>query len=486
MATEVQSVPPSEIKIDELTSGAEYVKQRRMVEILPDGQSDYGSVNGNYRATFNVGNSTNEFLDSLNSYFRCDLTVSTTAQASNTVSAHLDVGGIHSFIKSITIQTRSGVRIEYLDNYNKLYAMLRCATMSQNHVDSVQSMECGDSMGYRAGLVPSNVYKDDSKVAHVATALTAADVRLFVPARQKCADGSAKRLTFKLLSDFLSHLKYIPLPMMKQLQIIIEFERPALAAFLVKRLTADGTALQNIVDADTISYSISNFRFVANYVEMADVVMAEYERAYEGPGISIPFQSYRAFRTSVVGASSNVEIQFGCNSARFLLMAIMNNYSFSESNNSKAYQSNSIFLKDGMKSYRVQSGGKVFPANAPVSVETNYAAEAFTQLMIALNQHQNTLSDTSIRHYEWESDNTFTFSGVAPIALTDSTKFLLGVDLTDIDQFSGLNTNGNNLVVDLQFTDGRDPATVGRNLLAFVCYDSALTVQKELGVLVRY
>lgn len=510
---EINSVAPPQIMIDELTSGSEFVKSRRMVEILPDSQSSYGS-NGNYRATFNIGSSGAEFLDSLNSYFKCDLVVTTPADGTYAVRAHLDEGGIHSLIKSITIQTRNGTRIEHIDNYNKLYALMRNYTMSKNHVDSVQSHECGDSMAFRPYLDPDYLYQDAAAIrpvdeeefillpqfTHDSTPATnSANINasfrsplavLNKPARLECANGSSHKLSFKLLSDFLSHMKYLPLPMMNQLQIVFEFERADLGLFLTKRAVATGIALHGIVSGDALTYSINNFRYVASMVEMSDVVLSEYEKAYNGPGISIPFQSHRAFRNTLTGTAGSFEIQFGVNSARYLLITLMANHSFTESTQARSWHSNSWFLKDKLKNYRVQSGGKVFPANSPIDCETDYAAEAFTQTMIALNQHQNLLSDTSIKRWELNKNNVSLISmaeaeaDTTSVEITDATKFAVGVDLTDIDGFSGVNTTGNNLVVDLNFTDG--PETYGRNALSYICYDVVMTLSRDFGVVVRY
>lgn len=491
--SEVISVAPGELSIDQLTSGQEFIKGRRVVEILPDSQSSYGSGSGNYRATFNVGSSGNEFLDSLNSYFKCDLTVTTTANAgaTYTVRSHLDEGGIHSLIKSITIQTRNGVRIEHIDNYNKLYSMLRNATMSSNHVNSVNSFECGDSMAFRPFLDPNAVYTDSGIAIPADDAkLTSGSVRLYDPARRKFANGSVSKCSFKLLSDFLSHIKYLPLPMLQQLQIIFEFERPSLGLFITKRVTASGVALNGIVAGDSASYAIDNFRYCANMVEVSENTLSEYNKVYESDGISLPFQSYRSFRYALTGTSGNFEVQFGANSVRYALLAVMANHSFTESDQAKSYRSNSMFLKDQMKSYSFRSGGKVYPANSPIDVSTQYGAEAFTQLMIALNQHQNTLMDTSMRVYEWDSTNVTTISlaeaeaSITGLPIADATKFMLGCDLTDINNFSGLNTVGNNLVADISFNGA--PAAYGRNAFVVLCFDSVLTLSKKMGTIVRY
>jgi hypothetical protein len=523
---------PAELRIDQLTGSNAFVKNRRQIEILPDGQSEYGSLNGNYRATFNVGSSANEFLDSLNSYFRCDLTVTTTAAAeTNTVRAYLDEGGIHSLIRSVTIQTRNGVRIEHLDHYNKLFSMLRNATMSKGQVDSVSSFESGDSLAYRPYLDADQLYFDTASVtptddangllipaaaAHTAigagaydvaavnaaitslrtninTALSNGGTRLRKPARYNYANGDPHKVTFKLLSDFLSSVKYLPLPMLNQLQIVFEFERPDIGLFVTKCVSANGTPLINIQDGDKVNYKIEKFRYVASMVEVSDSVMAEYEKAYMGEGIDLPFSTFRSFKNTLTSTSASFELQFSANSVRYALIGIMANQSFNEGNSARVWHSNSWFLKDNLKDFRLQSGGKVFPAHAPVSVETSYGAEAFTNLMIALNQHNNNLNDTCMRVWEWDQSQGYAVSAgtgedsksTSPISFLDATKFIIGVDLSTVDRFSGLNTTNNNLVVELNFT--AEPVDeYKRNALCFLAYDSTISLQKDLGVLVRH
>ena len=101
--------------------------------------------------------------------------------------------------------------------------------------------------------------------------------------------------------------------------------------------------------------------------------------------------------------------------------------------------------------------------------------------MIALNQHQNTLLDTSMRAWEWNEGASLTLNGAAANkTITDATKFIIGVDFTKIDDYSGLNTTGNNLVVELQFgtaADGGAGRASSRNMLCFLAYDSVLTLK---------
>lgn len=484
MSATITSVEPIEFSITELTSSNEYIKQRRTVEILPTESTAYGSANSTYRMTFNVGASGREFLDGINSYIRCELQVTATA-AANThfVKAFLDEGGIHSLIKRVTIQLRNGTRIEDIDDYNKLYSMISNATMSKDHVDSVESMQSGDSMAYRPYLDVNYVRADDAKVPEADDLkFDVADVVLRTPARAMFTNNNKRVVSFKIMSNFLNHVKYIPLPMLQQLQIVIEWERPKIGLFLEKKLAADGTALANILDADDVSYAITSPRFVAMLVEPEQSILDKYMKAYMNEGVSLSYQTYKRFKSRVANSSSlNTELQLSAKSVRHLLAVLQDDGAFVEGKDSIAYPSNSVFRKFGLKSYSFRSGSLRFPEHGPVDTSTTFASEAFTQLMMALNQHNNKMFDTRITILDWRNDVQRRFSGTNLIDFTDSRKFVIGVDCTKQDDFTGVDTTGNPIQVELNF---ENPVAVA-NFLCFVCHDAILTLADGTSGIIR-
>jgi hypothetical protein len=111
--------------------------------------------------------------------------------------------------------------------------------------------------------------------------------------------------------------------------------------------------------------------------------------------------------------------------------------------------------------------------------------------MIALNQHQNTLLNTSIRQIELDETQERKYNSIVNGGrqVDGPTKFVFGADLTRYDDYTGLNTTGNNLRVEMVFnvaSDGNFDSPDSRNLLAFIGYDAVLTLSKEYGSLVRY
>lgn len=512
---EILSQPPLELELETLTSSAEFVQRRRTVEILPTETAEYGSISGNYRCSFNIGSSGTEWLDGINSYFRLNLNVNAlSTTVGTTVQAYLDEGGIHGLIKNVWIQLRNGTRIESIEDYNKLYAMISNATMSPSQVESVESMQSGDSMSHRPYLDPfrtsADVYNNSGVLAPFLPAtslLTVADVpdatdvtganarialarlddgnlgRFIDPARKKnCIQNTEHVLTFKLMSNFLNHFKYLPLPMLQQLQIVIEFERPSIGLFMDKYNVA-GLSGQNIGAAgvDSLNYSVKGIRYIANMVEPDQSIVDKYMKAWKSDGVSLSYQTYKRDKKSINNAavfSGEIPVQY--HSVRHILVGLMPDTAFVENGEAFGIPSNSVFRKYGLTNFIFKSGALRFPDHGPIQTDTIYAPEAFTQLMLALNQHNNKLLDTRIRVWEWDPTIQRTYSGVGALnQFTDATKFIIGVDTSRHNDFTGLDTTGQPIQVELNFT-----ANVNCNVLIFTCYDSILTLSSS-GAIVR-
>lgn len=500
----IKSTIPFELTPQNLTSGSEYIVRRRVNDIPANESTSFGSANSVYNMQFNIGSSGVEYLDGMNSYIRCELQTATTPEGGHTVRAFLDEGGIHSLIKTVTIQLRNGTRIEHIENYNKVYAMMSNLRHNAQHIDSVESAQSGDSMAYKPYLDPYKVhgwgstirparsFQLVSVVDDAADQMTLAEIttefknmvdnpNLIEPARRKFANNALHVVTFKLMSNFLAHSKYIPLPFLQQLQIKIEWERANIGLFLDKYVTASGAALVNIVDADTLNYTITKPVFVANLVEPSPAVTNMMEKQFMGSGIPISFLGYKSFRKSETATNINQEISANFRSARFVLTAMMSDESFTDGNSSKGYPSNSTFRKYGLTDWVYKSGGMRFPENGPISCTTAYAAETFTNALIAVNSHGSVMHDTRIRQWEWQDDYKKSYSGVlAQNDITDSTKFIIGAPLCRGDAFTGADLTNNSLFLEA------NGAGVNRNVFSVIGYDVVLSISKDSGAVVRY
>jgi len=508
---EITSSPPIELEFETLSSSADFVLRRRQVEILPTEQSVYGSTTGNYRMTFNIGSSGTEWLDGINSYFRWEVEVTAaTTTADRVLRAHFDEGGAHALIKDVYVQLRNGTRIETLENYNKLYAMLSNLTHSPTHVDSVENMQSGDSMTHRPCLDPfrnfikpyatgaAQANEFTGVPASAAPGNTQADINtaidtvmarfrenvLIEPARRKFARGGKRVLVFKLMSNFLNHFKFLPLPMLQGLQIVFELERPNIAFFCEKFATNGTGAAAILVNADdTINYAITAPRYVASLVEPDQSIVDKYVQAWKTTGISLSYQTYKRDLKSIPnGTTFTSEIPVQYHSVRHILAAIMDKKSFAaDTGNEKGYPSNSVFLKAGLNNYIFKSGATRLPDHGPVDCSLAYAPEAFAQAMLAMNQHGNKLLDTRIRIWEWDPTISKFYTDTAQVSqtLTDATKFIVACDTTKHDDFTGLDVSNQPLQIEMNSTGfGAD-----KSLLVQVCHDAILTLSQSSNLI---
>jgi hypothetical protein len=74
------------------------------------------------------------YLDMLNSYFTADFKATATTNADVALAAFMDIGGIHSTIKTLTIKI-GGTILMRLDDYNKWYNINNLATHSPEYAN---------------------------------------------------------------------------------------------------------------------------------------------------------------------------------------------------------------------------------------------------------------------------------------------------------------------------------------------------------------
>ncbi len=111
-------------------------------EVIPRELSSFGSqtVGGvvstdtlSNKLTFYVSDPRN-YCDLVNSYFTADWKAVVATAAGNALPAYLDVGGIHSCIKTLTIKI-GGTILMRLDDYNKWYNVNNLVTHSAEYAD---------------------------------------------------------------------------------------------------------------------------------------------------------------------------------------------------------------------------------------------------------------------------------------------------------------------------------------------------------------
>jgi hypothetical protein len=486
----IKSAIPLELSALELSSGSEYIVRRRQSEIPANEATSFGQANGVYRCQFNIGSSGIEYLDGPNSYFKAKLTVNhaTTDNATKSLFAYLDEGGIHALIKSVEIRLRNGTRIEFIENYNKYYSVLSNLRHSPNQIESVEAHLSGDSMGDMPAL--------DQFRPNLPTTTNASEVRitqaqdnLYQQARGEYArSGVQHTIIFKLASNFLNNVKYLPLPMLQQLQIVIEWDKAVMGLYLRKITTASG-APEQLVDAnDTVTYSISTPIFVANLVEPSQSIIGAFEKMYKESSVDLYYLSHRTQRKIETSTSVNMEISTQFRSARYVLCVITEDEAFAEIANAKAYKSNSTFRKCGMTSYVFKSGGMRFPEHGPVDTSVLMGSEAFNNALIAVKQHGSIQHDTRVRAWQFNSNvvKSYFSTGAGQVNISDSTKFIFGASLCRGDNFTGADLTQNTLYLEANFNNADAGHFNSKNVFTIVAYDAILALSARSGTIVRY
>lgn len=495
----IKSTTPLELTALELSSSSEYIVRRRQSEIPANESTAFGEAAGVYRCQFNIGSSGVEWLDGQNSYFKCKLTVNAATTTGNSnIQAFLDEGGIHALIKSVEVRLRNGTRLEFIENYNKFYSILSNLRHSEGHITSIESQLSGDSMGDIPALDPyrtRSMYQATVPIANdllisgpVVNNVATMNSLLYNQAREKFANGTAHTVVFKLASNFLNNVKYLPLPMLQQLQVIIEWDKAALGTYVLKRTAPGGAPAALVAAEDTLTYSISTPVFVANLVEPSQSVIAAFEKTYKESSIDLYYLSHRTQRKIETSPSVNMEISTQFRSARYVLGAIFEDQAFLESGNGKGYKSNSTFRKSAMTSYVFKSGGMRFPEHGPVDTSVLYGSEALNNALIAVKQHGSIQHDSRIRPWQFFSDISKYYTEInnAAVEVKDSTKFIFGASLCRGDNFTGADLTQNTLFLEANFLFGADGYVNNKNVFTIVGYDCVLSLSARAGAIVRY
>jgi hypothetical protein len=159
MSVNFQNAIPQEMVIRQPVSTSKSILRKNLMELLPEDNSVH-SAGSNEIIRFTVS-SNSDFLLGPESYFRfrlrrtlpADTTQDTTASATG---ASLDVGGIHSAIKSFEVRSLStGTQIFRMDHYNRYYAMKSNIMQSPEEVAYMGSVY-GDSLGREKYVDPNN------------------------------------------------------------------------------------------------------------------------------------------------------------------------------------------------------------------------------------------------------------------------------------------------------------------------------------------
>lgn len=163
--SDITTIPPPELTITGLHSPDDHIQSRRQVKIVPREQNQFGQqtvdsfgASLSDRTTLYISDSRG-FLDSPNSYLTGEFEAHVRTAAGTDgvdLDAFLDEGGVHSCIRSLTLKSGSAV-IERIEDYAKLYNIVKFSTVGDSHIDSVEMMSLDGASDFKE-LVPAGNY----------------------------------------------------------------------------------------------------------------------------------------------------------------------------------------------------------------------------------------------------------------------------------------------------------------------------------------
>lgn len=282
--------------------------------------------------------------------------------------------------------------------------------------------------------------------------------------RQVVADGTERKVTFKLNLDFFKQHKYFPLRFLKSpLELEIEFNDAR--NVLVLRDAAD-VAVDN-----KFGYVWSEPRLIAPIVHFdKEMVVDKHEMIYRNQGLVFPYMSFehhsKAIEDSKDDTTNNSSFLSNLKNVRYVIMVLTDRTrANSTGETSQNYASQSSFLKDGITDYRFKAGALSFPEYDKVDVKDSFGAEAWEQLQLVMNKSGNILHDTRIAPYEWQDSS--------------STKFIMATRLDKHEgMLSGLDISRNYLEVEQSFSS----VSAKMTLHCWMAFDAILRLSSDNNV----
>ena len=257
--------------------------------------------------------------------------------------------------------------------------------------------------------------------------------------------------------------KLIPVKFMaSQLAIEITLET-AQGCMIYSRVRTEGT------ETTSPTYYVGNVNLIPEILEFDSSYDAMFLRGLREGGVPIKFSSWHSFFFSSAQSSTiNLLIQERSRSVK-ALFAVQRQaqYAFAFDNGSTLFDT-SANGQSSLQTYQFRIGGRYFPA-APVQTSTtlgsaisNGGAEAYTELLKALNRVGDTRLSPSVNTLRWALQNnagtnnvydgmlSFTGYGANGVSATTFTT-------TDTNAFSGnLLSNCFGMAIDLETSNGME------------------------------
>ena len=468
MVLKVEPTLPNGIIPSPNVSASKHVIRKRLVEIRAENSSSTFSYDGTQEIVFDV-NSPSDFWECQNSYVRLNFKGQVLNDGSLATSGYLAEGGVHSLFRSVVIETTSGVLLQRIDRYNKLYAIMAQATMSPDYIDNGLFMT-GDSTSMLAG------------------------------ARVAFAQNTDITLTFQPFVPLLQ-IQSLPLMLIRGgLRIRFQLERPE---FVFSQTAAiSGTGL-------SAEYTISKPVYMCSFVQPDESLASQFLEMYNGQGLIYNYLSFKHFLDLIPAASTGISttnMYPGVRSAKAVIARIQNHRAETASNigttdielNTLTADSIAQGIGAGLVQLHYSSGSERFPTSRPMDLTTRDYGEAQMEAQRALNHVGMSIVGKRASYSEYgkwgngpgsESGNV-TVNGEDNL---DAIRFFAAVHLSrDSSHWAGLDLSLNPLQGEYNFgsayVEKNAAATAvtdkSRYIHQWVMYDTGMILSANDGIVV--
>lgn len=459
-------IPEELLNEPDLVTSEGSIVSRRQVQLTPINGTAFGSQSASSvvsssnlvdRIRFQI-NDSSHFLNLKDSYIQAEFKAVAKTSGDAALVSYLDEGGIHSCIKSVTLNMGS-VELARINDYNKWYnATYR---NQQHNLDEIEYLlhDQGDSVNDLSSLDEERLLKsvtstiadvsitnagvitltggaadDELRVGDIlnitysvdaavdvaysvdatVTVITDADTLTVAPWSTTVAATFVKSIQLvsrdiresrrsQMVNNASDQRLNIRLPL--GMFMIDEFlPLPLIKEGLELELEMENhnlaIVLQNDASTNKVGYVLNNCRLMADMLGVSPQVADMYKSLYNTDGVAFRYLNWIHNEISVPSSTSNVlTVKQNLSSVHSMVM-VMTNTSLANSSEytSSAYKSNSTFLPQNISSYRVLNGSEMFPYYGSVQFTKDaYGVEAYKQMKIAFNNNDK----NAIKPYDY-------------------------------------------------------------------------------------
>ena len=533
-SVEISPVAPSGMILQKMTSTAKHIlKNVRYHRIPADSNVNY-SYSGNNRISFTIA-STDSFWDPSESFLQFEYTTTSNqlnefqgVEAANYQKKRggsWSKGGLHSAIRAVTIETASGVLIEHINSYNRLYGILSNATESRDYVnlcggryhDSTEQHFTHDGLNYddlvalncQLAAAPRNTDTDAATANAYVPLLTyrnftsgvdntLANTKIGNPKYRSSrnlasvAASNPQQVALKLQTGFLN-LSFIPLQYIRQgIRIHIDLENPNICLVFPKRdVVADEEKAK--AAGDTMNYTIVNPVFMCRFIMPDASIKSQYDKALMNGSLNYEFESfgYSSYQTNGGAGVTQYTIPVSKRSVKNVFVVAQNlransQNATTDNANSSTYDMNT-FIRARISSYRFQHASDYYPS-LPIAIANGGSSgvsnsSALEALSMCFGKSTSLYDKFRFQPNEWNTQSTDSGNANECTALIMS--YPLGRDMGS--EFTGLDTsNSNQLIAEITFEAQYTISGGNQNvwLHNFIQYNNIFSVTPN-GVVIR-